>query len=489
MAVRLIDPHRRRLLQGGLAAGSLWLSGCGSSGRLEALDGGRASPALPRGLHLSWTEDLYTSRTAVWFTDGSEVPAQVLEYGPVTPGMTTADIAGAPFPERVEAATVATPFVEALTHRATARGLDADLPMRYRVGSADGGYTPVTVVRPTPRGSFRFAHFGDHGRNPDSRNISAAVRARQPDFVLLAGDLSYASGSSSLGPQEVWDDWFDQIQAHLGSETILMTAAGNHENEGNNGIAYRNRLAMPSSTLSPDGTFYSFDYENVHFVVSTGGAFATDGSLATEIAFLELDLAGAALRRAAGQIDFIVVAQHFTLWTDQEGRAPANPTLVALQENILVRYGVDLVAVGHDHVYQRSAPMSFGLRNPIGYVQVTSGCGGQGIRGFEPTIQGWSEKELAEPLFVEYEVAPGQMKGTTFGVDRDTGATRVVDEFSLRRRALDLSAMAVNPVRELAELHPNFDQLARHTAFRNRLLLQNCGGSSDLLRRGLLQTV
>lgn len=498
------DARRRALLRNGLAGGSAlllppWLAGCGNSPQASGLPLAPAPPPAPpaapspipapvpppvvtapkfapRGRHVSWTGDLYTSRTVTWFTDGSEAPAQTLEYGPVLAGMSAADIATAPFTEKVTATTTATPFVDALTHKATANQFDEALPIRYRVGSAEG-YSPVAVLRPTPRGAFRFAHFGDHGRTAGSRAVARAIRARQPAFVLLAGDLCYASGSSDLGPQEVWDDWFNQIDADLGSDTIWMTAPGNHENEGNNGIAYRNRLATPTSTVSPDGTFYTFDYGNVHFVISTGGAFATDGTLAQEIAFLESDLAAASVRRAAGLIDFIVVCQHFTIWTDQEGRGPANYTLVALQEGIFVRYGVDLLAVGHDHIYQRSAPMAYGQRNPLGYVQVTSGCGGVGIRGFEPTIQGWSEKHLAQLLFVEYSVNGAAMTATTYGVDEATGRTSVVDEFSIARRASASANLAVQPVRELAllgkPLDGDFDRLARRTAARNHLLCQS----------------
>ncbi len=473
------DAHqRRRLLQGGLYASGLWLAGCGNStAPLSAPAPGAPvarSPATPRGVHLSWREDPQSSRTVTWFTDDPATPAQRLAFGPVTPDMTDAAIETAPFPETITADSSETPFVAAFTHQATARGLPTDLPMRYRVGS-DAGWSPVRVVPPTPGGDqFRFVHFGDHGRTQDSRNVARAIRAKAPDFALLAGDLSYASGSSSLGPQEVWDDWFDLVESELGAETILMTAAGNHENEGNNGVAYRNRLAMPTSAVSPDGTFYTFQLGRVQFIISTGGAFATDGTLATEILFLETQLARAALRRAAGEIDFIVVSQHFTIWTDQEGRGPANLTLVALQENIFVRYGVDLLAVGHDHIYQRSHPMSFGLRNPLGYVQVTSGCGGVGIRGFEPRIQSWSAKELAAPLFVEYQVSRGRIDALTHEVDSLSGETRVVDRFTLQRRAMGASQQAVQPVRELASLHPDYDRLARRTLFRNRLLLANC---------------
>ncbi|WP_373092229.1 metallophosphoesterase [Zhongshania sp.] len=95
----------------------------------------------------------------------------------------------------------------------------------------------------------------------------------------------------------------------------------------------------------------------MHFLVTTAGALIGDGTLPKELLNIEADLASAALRRLRGKIDFIIVMQHFTIWTDQLDRSPANFSLVALEENIFMRYGVDIVIVGHDHVYQRSAPM------------------------------------------------------------------------------------------------------------------------------------
>ncbi len=478
------NPQRRVLLQRGLAAGSAlllppWLAGCGNSGGsmlapLPPVPTPTPVPVptakfAPRGEHLSWTADPASTRSCTWFTDGSEAPAtSVIEYGPVTPGMTAEQIATAPFEARATAATTATPGVAAFTHKATASGLDTALPMRYRVGSAEG-YSAVRVVRPTPTGAaFRWCHFGDHGYNADSRRVAQAIAARQPDFTLLAGDISYANGD-----QPKWDEYFATLSPDYAASNILMTAAGNHEEEDNAGQTYRNRFACPTSAASPDGTYYSFDLGRVHFVVSTAGAFTADGTLAVEIAFLEADLAAAALRRAAGLIDFIVVCQHFTIWTDQEGRGPANYSLVALEENIILRYGVDLLAVGHDHIYQRSLPMAFGLANPLGYVQVTSGCGGQGIRGFEPTIQAWSAKHHAELLFVEYLVDNGVMSATTYGVHPQTGALSVVDTFELRRRNTVAANLAVLPVRPLTAFGMDFDQLARATHTHHKALLRS----------------
>lgn len=151
-----------------------------------------------------------------------------------------------------------------------------------------------------------------------------------------------------------------------------------------------------------------------------------------ELVGMELDLARAAARRAAGEIDFIVVTQHFPLYTNHRLRGPFSPAHVVAQEHILQRYQVDLLLVGHDHMYQRSAPMAYGLPTVegIGYVQVIAGGGGQWLYEFTPADFGeigsdpqnpymqwgsWMEAWAREFSFVEYEVAGPTIIGRAFG--------------------------------------------------------------------------
>ena len=184
-----------------------------------------------------------------------------------------------------------------------------------------------------------------------------------------------------------------------------MAAAGNHESKDGDGLqsgkAFKSRLTHPDPLLNnlnpnPGSTYYGFDIGRVHFFVSSAGALIDDFTLAEELINLEIDLAKAALRRARGELDFIILIQHYPIWTDQDGRSPANLTLVALQENFLLRYGVDLLLVGHDHIYQRSVPMGFGIPSRLGYVQVLTGTGGQSVRLFDDNgIQRWSASLVA----------------------------------------------------------------------------------------------
>lgn len=457
-----LNPQRRQLLKGALGATGLgvvpWLSGCGSSGGMADATPDAASA---RGVHVSLGADTRRERLVTWFTDGLEPSRSVLEFGPALPGQRL----DAPMPGFVEGSASPIFGVDGFTHRAKASGLDVDLPMRYRVGDGER-FSPVRVVPATPADGIRFCHFGDNGITDAGRWVRNGVEARQPHFFLVAGDLCYADGT-----QPIWDDWFDQLEP-LAAQIPMMSVGGNHEAKDGNGEGWLSRVSHPDPLL-PSRGWYRFDVGRTRFVASTGGSFVADGRLAEEILFIETTLAQAAVDRLLGRIDFIVFTMHYTIWTDQAGRSPNNPTLVLLLENILVRYGVDLAAVGHDHIYQRSQRFAFGFPNPLGYIQVTAGAGGQSMRGFDP-ISTWSAADHTRFSFVEYEISGERMTTTTFAVDTEDnsdagGALEVIDTFTLERRSLLGVQNAVQPARDAPTLLADIRRIEGHTRLRNSI--------------------
>ena len=459
------DLRRRSLLRAGLAGSSLLLPGLSACGRLPgSIASGKdaelpATGGTPHGLHVSFTADPRTSRTVTWFTDGLNAGKSQLQYAPVPLGMTAEQVQTLPLTETLDATSSSAHGVEVLTHRATISGLDPALPLRYRVGNGEK-WSAVQVLAPASTGKFRFAHFGDHGMSDYSRATVQRVLERNPDFFLLAGDLSYANGDQSK-----WNPYFDLLEP-LTASVPMMAAPGNHEDEDNGGLAYKSRTTHPGA-----GTYYSFEYNRVHFQITTAGCLISDGTLAQELLLMELDLAQAAARRAAGQIDFIVVMQHFTTWTDEDGRSPANPTLVALEEHILLRYGVDLLLNGHDHEYQRSVPFAYGIPNSLGYVQVINGVGGVGVREFSGQ-QSWSAAQKLRYGFTEYEVDGPLIRATAWAIGEKDGpileTPEIMDQFEVPARGLIARREAVHPARAPELLLANYDGIARHTADRNR---------------------
>ena len=452
----LPDFQRRRLLRAGVAgAGVLLLPGClGGCGRRELPPAeGVAGSQAPHGVVVSFTDDPKTTRTVTWITDGTDAPGSTVEFDTGAAGLE------APFENSTRGKSSQIHGVQSFAHRATMTGLDPALPIRYRVGS-DEGWSPVRVLAPASNGpKFRFCSFGDHGMTQFSRANLGHIAERNPQFFLLAGDLSYANGR-----QERWNPWFDQLET-LSANIPVMMCPGNHEAEGNGGLAYKSRTTHPG-----EGTYYSFDYENVHFLVSTTGCLAEDGDLKKELEFMEADLAEAAARRAAGKIDFVAVLQHYTTWSDERFRRPNNPTLVRLEEDMLVRYGVDLLINGHDHGYQRSVPFAFGVPDPTGYVQVANGNGGVGLRKFGGRQQ-WSAKQSLHYGFTEYEVDGPTIRVTAWAVAAKgqtlTGKVTVADQFEVKARPREARSAFVHPIVAPEVRLADYESVLRHTLARN----------------------
>lgn len=459
----------------------------GSGDALEPPVSDKAYP--PSGMHVSFLDDARTTRGLCWFTDGTENPGSFVQWAPVEGDLSDAevqDLDAHPLLFQTEGAAEKTIGVDRTTHQVTVTDIPADKPFRYRVGSEAGGWSAVSVVKPTPPEGevWKFIHYGDMGYGHRAQRLVAETQKPRHahSLCLIAGDISYADGN-----HERWDQWFDTFEPYL-KENVVMTVPGNHENKDQENpddnyltfpnYAYNNRFHQPGEI-----SFYGMDYNRIFIYAFTAGAFLEDGKLLQELLDLEIALAQAAIRRAAGEIDFIAVVQHYTIWTDQEGRAPGNASLILLQEQILARYGVDFVMCGHDHVYQRSERMLLGQPDPtgLGYIQILTGTGGISIRLFEPNIQRWSAKEFVGIGFTEYTVDGGTITARFYGsapVDMETRDQieqadvaqdfPLVDEFTIEKRGLPLAQQFARSPRNAEQLLAAFDWNAMQANIRER---------------------
>ncbi|WP_352888749.1 hypothetical protein [Sinimarinibacterium thermocellulolyticum] len=141
----------------------------------------------------------------------------------------------------------------------------------------------------------------------------------------------------------------------------------------------------------------------------------------------------------------------------------------------MLRYGVDLLLVGHDHGYQRSKPMGLGRPMPFGYTQVCAGGGGVGMRRFDG-FSAWSAAQHRRYGFVEYAVDGATLKCTAWAVDtaedgEPTQAISVIDEFDLPARPGIARFDAIKPVRDfptiLADAGATWRYVEAHTKLRN----------------------
>ena len=260
------------------------------------------------------------------------------------------------------------------------------------------------TTAPPGREPFTFTAFGDQGVSRDSVSSAVLVDAQSPAFHLHAGDISYAeSGGRGLITDaydpRVWDWFFTELEPVAG-HVPWQVAVGNHELEAwysADGYAgQRARFEFPAARggrVPP--TYYSFAYGNV-------GIISLDANdVSCEIPANHGYSGGAQTRwlaqtlrelRSDPGIDFIVAYFHHCAYSTclQHG-SDAGPRQAWIP--LFDDYRVDLVINGHNHVFERTDPLTGGVSSPAltgatitpatqGTTYITAGGGGVNLYDF-----------------------------------------------------------------------------------------------------------
>jgi len=202
----------------------------------------------------------------------------------------------------------------------------------------------------------------------------------QPAAVLGLGDLQYEAGSlaqynagwgrtSCASPTDC-DTWGKHRE-------IVYPAPGNHEWLTTNAQGYRDyfgaRLAaIGSDTPSPNPQlYYSFDKGAWHFVSLDSDCSGVGGCGANRpmTNWLIADL-------AANNGRPTVVYYHHATWSS--GSHGSRTDHEELKRIFLADQDVQIVLTGHDHEYERFAPMGQSGPDPAGYRFFVVGTGGKG---------------------------------------------------------------------------------------------------------------
>ena len=200
-----------------------------------------------------------------------------------------------------------------------------------------GTWAPAAQEVSLPGGadSLKFAVIGDNGNGEkpefDVGQQMALARARFPfEFVLMLGDNMYGRQQ----PQDFVDKFERPYAALLQAGVPFYAALGNHDNQSNR---FYQGFNMNGER------YYTFARKNVRFVV-----LDTNLMDPTQLAWAEATL-------KQPEPAWTICYFHHPLYSDG-GRHGSNLELRVVLEPLLVRYGVDVVFAGHEHVYERTVP-------------------------------------------------------------------------------------------------------------------------------------
>jgi hypothetical protein len=250
--------------------------------------------------------------------------------------------------------------------------------------------------------------------NPVAALVSQITKVRNPHnntptrFNLLAGDICYANpsgdavaiinpdgkggtqpGDTNTPPPPansggwddfdpyVWTSYLSQIEPSSAS-TPWMFATGNHDvelfhaaldadaitikNYGSLGYGgHAKRLDLPKNGPSKCPSVYSFAYSNVAVISVDANdlSYEIQGNLGysdgTQAAWVKKTLGAF---RADKDIDFIVAFFHHCAFSTCESHSSDGGVRSTLAP-LFAEYGVDLVIQGHNHLYERTNPISY----------------------------------------------------------------------------------------------------------------------------------
>ena len=206
---------------------------------------------------------------------------------------------------------------------------------------------------PNRRDSLKFAAIGDNGNGERAQyevgQQMASVRAAFPfDLVIMLGDNMYGSQR----PADYIKKFEQPYAALLTAGVKFQASLGNHDRPEQINYKLYNMNGQ---------RYYSYVRNNVRF-------FALDTTL---MDVKQREWLEASLRDA--REDWKVCYFHHPLYSNAD-RHGASVDLRVLLEPIFIKYGVNVVFAGHDHVYERLKPQK-------GIHYFVSGAGGQLRKG------------------------------------------------------------------------------------------------------------
>jgi hypothetical protein len=250
-------------------------------------------------------------------------------------------------------------------HRVTVTGLLADTRYYYAVGSTsqtlagdDANHFFFTSPLPGTRKPTRIWVLGDSGtKNDNARAVRDSyfsfTGATHTGIWLMLGDNAYSDGTDTEYQAAVFDMYPQMLR-----KSALWPTLGNHDGHTADSATqtgpYYDIFSLPTGGEAggvPSGTeaYYSFDYDNIHFICLD--SYETDRSPSgAMLTWLQQDL-------AATIQDWVIAFWHHPPYSKGSHDSDSSSNLVQMRANalpILEAGGVDLVLSGHSHSYERS---------------------------------------------------------------------------------------------------------------------------------------
>jgi chitodextrinase len=390
-------PNSQRFSDNGLAASTSYsytVQAVDSAGNRSALTTAKAAKtmapgavAIARGPYLS--NVTATSAVVSWWTNIA------------TPGVLA-----------VGGQSITDPAGSVQHHAVSVTGLSGGTVYPYTVTSGAVSASGSLRTAALPGQTFSFAAIGDFGGQGAGETQNAAnITGAGTQFIQTVGDNVYpAAGLPDPNFTTTYSDFdarfFKQFGAAVKTQAFFP-ANGNKEYYG--GGEFWAVFPMPGTNHS----WYSYNWGDAHILVLDGEQPYAPGS--AQYSFAQADL-------AAHQADAwrIVVSP----------RPPYSSTSASSSSKLTQQYlvplfeaqHVNLVLSGNSHNYERTFPLTGGVRATTGGITyIVTGAGGNGFNAFGTFTQPWTA--FRESTYFEYTkitVTPTSLVADAVRADTNT---------------------------------------------------------------------
>jgi len=291
-----------------------------------------AEEATGEQIILTWSQDPDTSQTITWLSPNSD--ANKLQY--INSEEYTGD-----FETAIQVEAAGSQFAASSQYRYSIvlTDLDPDTRYFYRIGSEENWSAVKSFKTASEAEDFSFLYLGDvQEGHAGWGNMLDRVYDENPQikFALLGGDLT--------NDENDFTEWGEFLGAatEVFSQIPVMPAKGNHDGE----LFYGFFVLPENGPQDISDIFYSFDYGDAHFVVLDTSNVITD----TVKQWLQHDL-----HNTDKKWKFAVF--HHPPYQNFDDKKTNDDALREHWVPIFEQNHVDMVFVGHQHVYMRTHPI------------------------------------------------------------------------------------------------------------------------------------
>ncbi|HAT10549.1 MAG TPA: hypothetical protein DCS97_08140 [Planctomycetes bacterium] len=310
-----------------------------------------------------------------------EVHRLVLANEPVVP--LTVVVGGVE--RQVPAVSVALPRTDWVVHRALVDGLApaTEVTLRFPGTTERVRTLPADLARP-----LRIATGGDTMHKPEWLAATAkALSARDPDFVVLGGDLAYEDGKNGARVVTWIQTWVASARAPDGRLLPFVSCIGNHEVQGSYGGDITKAPYFYAMLPLGGSATHAIDIGDEVSVILLDSAHTTPIP-GPQTAWLAEQLSKRAKRPS------IIPIYHYPAWpTVKVSKGEKDPTGNRVSKLIREHWvplfeaaGVRVVLENDQHTYKRTVPLKGGQPDPGGITYLGDGAWGVDVRRIFPGL-------------------------------------------------------------------------------------------------------